>query len=210
MGQAKQRGSRDDRIQQVKAKLDAIRPKTLTCSSCQTEITEIRDGNTRGLPGIEGIFLGTCPKCGDITQAVAGDKDAVAEYSKFMDEYLKSQSHNHQPALPRMSIPNKRGEAAAPAPSEETLREALSIPESATLLGYVVFVPDTQEYLSAVSKDADGKTQRSYGASVHHAEVFPSYLKAQKARSLLTRESEVGFLFDQNDQMVVYYPSALH
>ena len=210
MGQAKQRGSKEDRIQQVKAKLDAIRPSTLTCNSCQAEITEITDQNTRGLPGIDGIFIGKCPKCGDMTQAVVGEKDAVAAYSKFMDEYTRSQSHAHQHQLPRMAISNKRGENTTPTPSEETVRESFKIAESATLLGYVVCLPDENEYLASVTKGADGKTARSYGASPHNAQVFTSYVKAQKASSLLTRNSEIGFLFDEQDQLVVYSPSKLH
>jgi transcription elongation factor Elf1 len=210
MGQAKQRGSKEDRILQVKAKLDAIRPSTLTCNSCQAEITEIKDGNTRGMPGIDGIFLGKCPKCGNITQAVVGTKDAVAAYSKFMDEYTKSQSHTHSHALPRMSIQSKRGEIATATPSEDTVREAFKIPESATLLGYVVFLPEEAEYLAFVKKDANGNTERGYAASPHNAQVFPSYVKAQKASSLLIRQSEVGFLFDQEDQFAVYSPSRLH
>jgi len=218
MGQAKQRGSKEDRIQQVKAKLDAIRPKTLTCNSCQTEITEIRDGSTRGLPGIDGIFLGTCPKCGHITQAVAGEQHAVAEYSKFMDEYLKSQSqghsHSHNHALPRMKIQKKREESAtatpASTPSEDTVREAFNVAETATLLGYVVSMPDEHEYLASVSKGADGKTVREYATSAHNALVFPSYLKAQKAATLLTRHSEVGFLFDEQGELAVYSPNRMH
>jgi len=214
MGQAKQRGSKEDRIQQVKAKLDAIRPKTLTCNSCQTEITEIRDGNTRGLPGIDGIFLGTCPKCGHITQAVAGEQQAVAEYSKFMDEYLKSQSHSHNHGLPRMKIQKKRDESTATitasTPSEDTVREAFNVAETATLLGYVVSMPDEYEYLASVSKSADGKTVREYATSAHNALVYPSYLKAQKAATLLTRHSEVGFLFDDQGELAVYSPSKMH
>ncbi len=210
MGQAKQRGSREDRIQEVKAKLDAIRPSKLTCNSCQTEITEIKDANTRGMPGIDGIFLGKCPKCGNTTQEVVGDKEAVAAYSKFMDEYTKSHSHAHSHALPRMSIQHKRGETATATPSEDTVREAFKIPESATLLGYVVCTPEENEYLAFVNKDADGNTERGYGASPHNAQVFPSYVKAQKASSLLTRNSEVGFLFDQDDQLAVYSPNRLH
>lgn len=210
MGQAKQRGSKEDRIQQVKAKLDAIRPKTLTCNTCQTEITEIRDGNTRGLAGIDGIFLGTCPSCGHITQAVAGEQHAVAEYSKFMDEYLKSQQQAHSHALPRMKIQKKRDENTTATPSEDTVREAFNVAETSTLLGYVVSLPDEHEYLASVSKDAEGKTVREYATSAHNAVVFPAYLKAQKAATLLTRHSEVGFLFDEQGELAVYSPNRMH
>jgi len=210
MGQAKQRGSKEDRIQQVKARLDAVRPSTLTCNSCQAEITDIKDENTRGVPGIDGIFLGKCPKCGDITQAVVGTKEAVAAYSKFMDEYTKSHSHTHSHALPRMSMQNKRGEGVTATPTEDSVRESFNIAESATLLGYVVSLPDENEYLASVSKEADGTTERGYAASPHNAQVFTSYVKAQKAGGLLTRNSEVGFLFDEKDQLVVYSPSKLH
>lgn len=204
MGQAKQRGSKEDRVQQVKAKLDAIRPSKLTCNACGTDITEIKDMPTKGLPGIEGIFIGKCPKCGDMTQAVAGDKDAVAAYNAFMDQHLKNSAHQHPPKLPRMSIQSKRGEVITTELSESDVRNSNEISDSATLLGHIVFLPKQNEYLSSVSKKEDGSSVRSYDEDIANAQVFNTYVAAKKASKLLIQDSEVRLLFEDGKKRQAY------
>ena len=207
MGQAKQRGDKQARIEQAQARLEAIMPKTLTCETCQSEITDIKAQDSRNMPGIDGIFVGKCDKCGDFTQAVLGKKEAVEAYSAFMAEHARA--HNHAPALPRMPI-NRRGEAGTAVPTEEDIRADHAIPDSATLLGYLVYLPDTEEYLAKVSKNADGSVEREYAVNVHAAEVYSSYLKAKKVSNLITRDSEVRFLFDLDAALSAYSPKKLH
>jgi hypothetical protein len=40
MGQAKQRGTQEQRITQAKARIDALRPENLVCGACKTDFTE--------------------------------------------------------------------------------------------------------------------------------------------------------------------------
>ena len=77
MGQAKQRGSRDERAAQALAKVEAIKPKVIICNNCKAEITDVHTMDVRGMVGIEGAFAGMC-ECGHTTWAVAGHPDAVA------------------------------------------------------------------------------------------------------------------------------------
>jgi len=204
VGQAKQRGSKEDRVQQVKAKLDAIRPLKLTCNACGTDITEIKDMPTKGLPGIEGIFIGKCPKCGDMTQAVAGDKDAVAAYNAFMDQHLKNLAHQHPPKLPRMNIQSKRGEVITTELSESDIRKSNEISESANLLGYTIFLPNQNEYLTSIVKKEDGSSERNYDADINNAQVFNTYIAAKKASKLLIQDGEVCLLFEDGKKRQAY------
>lgn len=73
MGEAKRRGSYLERSASAKSKLDALRPKALTCSECSSEITEIHDGSTRHLKGIEAYFVGYCPECAKLNYKIFGD-----------------------------------------------------------------------------------------------------------------------------------------
>lgn len=77
MGQAKQRGTKEQRVAQAQAKLAALRPETLVCGSCKTAFTDFEALDTRGLAGIDAAFGGPCPTCGESVVAFKGDSDAV-------------------------------------------------------------------------------------------------------------------------------------
>lgn len=79
MGQAKRRGSREQRIAEAKAKIEAMRPDSITCNNCKAEITEITVLDTRNMDGVESAFAGICPECEETTWAIGGDPEAVAE-----------------------------------------------------------------------------------------------------------------------------------
>ncbi|CAG9169931.1 hypothetical protein [Cupriavidus pinatubonensis] len=79
MGQAKQRGTKEQRIAQAKERLAALRPETLVCGSCQTAFSEFEAMDTRGMRGIDAVFAGQCPSCGESVIAFKGEPDAVAD-----------------------------------------------------------------------------------------------------------------------------------
>jgi hypothetical protein len=58
MGQAKQRGSQAERVKEAKAKIEALKPATIVCNSCQKDITDIHVMDTRGMTGITAAFAG--------------------------------------------------------------------------------------------------------------------------------------------------------
>jgi hypothetical protein len=78
MGQAKQRGPQSARIEQAKAKIDALKPEKIVCNHCKADISEIQALDSRGMEGITAIFSGSCT-CGHSTLAVMGDPNAAAE-----------------------------------------------------------------------------------------------------------------------------------
>jgi hypothetical protein len=72
MGQAKQRGSQEQRISQAKAKTDALRPEKLVCGACKTAFTEFAAMDTRNMRGINAVFGGQCPACDESVMAFGG------------------------------------------------------------------------------------------------------------------------------------------
>ena len=79
MGQAKRRGTLDDRIAQANARIAATRPEKLVCNGCGADVTTIHPVSTRGLPGIDAIWVGQCD-CGQTTFAASGDPTAVQAF----------------------------------------------------------------------------------------------------------------------------------
>lgn len=79
MGQAKLRGSREQRVAQAMDKIEATRPAKLVCNSCQADVTDIHPVSTRGLRGIEAIWMGQC-QCGHTTFAASGEANAVQAF----------------------------------------------------------------------------------------------------------------------------------
>lgn len=73
MGQAKNRGTRLERVKQATARLEALRPDKLTCNSCKTDFTDFQMLDTRGMSGLDLACVGHCPECGDVTWGLKGD-----------------------------------------------------------------------------------------------------------------------------------------
>lgn len=78
MGQAKKRGTQEQRIAQARAKIDALRPEKLVCGACKTAFSDFDALDTRNMTGIQAAFGGICPSCGETVLSFSGEKDAVA------------------------------------------------------------------------------------------------------------------------------------
>ncbi len=79
MGQARLRGTRQQRVEQAHARIESTRPEKLVCNSCQADVSDIHPVSTRGLSGIESIWMGQC-RCGHTTFAAAGKPEAVQAF----------------------------------------------------------------------------------------------------------------------------------
>ncbi|HKR42546.1 MAG TPA: hypothetical protein VJU59_23225 [Paraburkholderia sp.] len=78
MGQARKRGTQEQRIAQARAKVDASRPEKLVCGACRTAFSDFDALDTRNMAGIQAAFGGICPSCGETVLLFSGEKDAVA------------------------------------------------------------------------------------------------------------------------------------
>lgn len=92
MGQAKQRGSLEQRIQHARQKIDAVFPEHLICNNCKTEITDVQRLDTKGLRGIDAAFAGQCPACDQSTYAVKGEPNSVAAFMEAMQKATGSEA----------------------------------------------------------------------------------------------------------------------
>ena len=79
MGQAKKRGSHDQRVEQAKARIEALRPEFITCNDCKFQIMTIATVDTRRIAGVDACFCGVCEKCGSTTYAMKGTVEGSQE-----------------------------------------------------------------------------------------------------------------------------------
>jgi len=85
MGQAKNRGTQAERIAQAQAKIESTRPEKLVCNGCGADVTSIHPVSTRGLRGIDAIWVGQC-ECGQTTFAASGEPKAVEAFFFALSE----------------------------------------------------------------------------------------------------------------------------
>ena len=86
MGQAKNRGNSEQRAEQAKARIEAMKPETIVCNHCKAVLTDIVTLDARNMPGIEAAFAVHCPDCKHDTWAVKGHPDAVTAVALAMED----------------------------------------------------------------------------------------------------------------------------
>ncbi|AOY95095.1 hypothetical protein BKK79_25140 [Cupriavidus sp. USMAA2-4] len=79
MGEAKKRGTPQERAEQARARLDALRPAQLVCGACKTAFTTFDAIPAPDLRGIDAVFGGQCPSCGNDVLIFKGEPQAVAD-----------------------------------------------------------------------------------------------------------------------------------
>ncbi|MGV3741795.1 MAG: hypothetical protein ACO1NO_05760 [Burkholderiaceae bacterium] len=92
MGQAKNRGSLEQRIEQARQKTAASTPDHIVCNHCKTDIADVQQLDTKGLRGIEAAFAGQCPACSQSTYAVKGEPKSVAAFMDAMQRATGSEA----------------------------------------------------------------------------------------------------------------------
>ena len=85
MGQAKLRGTAEERAAQAQAKIEASRPEKLVCNGCNADVTKINPVSTRGLRGLDSLWVGQCD-CGQTTFAATGEPNAVDAFFAALSE----------------------------------------------------------------------------------------------------------------------------
>lgn len=101
MGQARNRGSRDDRVAEA-IRLDARpRPPVIHCNACRAELPDVEALDTQALKGIELAFRAHCAACDQDTWAVRGDAAAVRAFYDALEKSVgqKVRLGTSRPAL---------------------------------------------------------------------------------------------------------------
>jgi hypothetical protein len=86
MGQARQRGSLEQRQQAAIDRQLALRPKFITCNHCQATLTEMEAVDVSSLPGVTAAFEAHCPHCEHDTYAIKGEPEAVARLHALIEQ----------------------------------------------------------------------------------------------------------------------------
>ena len=85
MGQARLRGTPEQRRQAAIERQLSLRPKYVRCNHCQAELTELQPMDISDLKGIEAAFAAHCPHCDHNTFAIKGEPEAVAQHMAIED-----------------------------------------------------------------------------------------------------------------------------
>lgn len=89
-------------------------------------------------------------------------------------------------------------------PSPEAMRDSMGFPESCRFVGYVVHLPDSDEFLAGASEPHPGAALYQYAATPGLATVYPNFRAALKvADGIQKHRTVVAYLFDHGTQWLV-------
>ena len=86
MGQAKIKGSFEQRQAQAIAKARAQFPTSVKCNNCGNDLTEIQPMDVRGMPGMRLAGGAVCISCSQTTWVLDGTPEALAQMQDYMNE----------------------------------------------------------------------------------------------------------------------------
>lgn len=95
MGQAKLKGSFEQRKIQAEARARDQFPASVKCNNCAADLTEIHPMDVRGMVGMRLAGGAICPACTHTTWVLDGTSEAVATMQEFLaaehgDEEVKT------------------------------------------------------------------------------------------------------------------------
>ncbi|MGC5887707.1 hypothetical protein [Ralstonia pseudosolanacearum] len=95
-------------------------------------------------------------------------------------------------------------DAVAAQTTPESVRVAMGLPETCRFHGYVVHLPDTDEFLVNGGVTAPGVSVFQYGSSPDHAKTWSSYRDAERAAAQIKKHrTMVAYLFDNDNQWLL-------
>ena len=94
MGQAKNRGSQDQRIAEARVRERTKFPASVKCNSCQAELTDIEPMNVRGFPGLKLAGAAECRACETTTWVLHGAQEAMDDAFERLESMYGRRSGN--------------------------------------------------------------------------------------------------------------------
>lgn len=85
MGQAKSRGSAEQRVREAKERERAKFPQTVKCNNCQKDLSEITPLGNLGFEGLRLAGAANCSDCESTTWVLDGTDEALAKVAFAMD-----------------------------------------------------------------------------------------------------------------------------
>ncbi|WP_434032703.1 hypothetical protein [Cupriavidus sp. a3] len=104
----------------------------------------------------------------------------------------------------RGSRDQRVGAAVSSQPTPETIRASMGFPESCKFVGYVVHLPDSDEFVASASEPRPGVMFYEYAVTPGLAKVYPHHRAALKiADGIQKHRTVVAYLFDHGTQWLV-------
>lgn len=101
MGQARRRGSAEQRAADAIARDRARFPATVNCTQCNEVLTAIQSVDTGSISGLRSAGGAECPTCGGVTWVFNGTRDAVQRAGQFFKRFAPQPS---SPVIHKMHI----------------------------------------------------------------------------------------------------------
>lgn len=92
MGQAKKRGSQEQRIAEAKARERAMFPDSVKCNNCAADLTEIEVLDVRGIPGMRAAGHAFCAACNCGTYVLDGTDEGKAGVKAWLDQQMGAEA----------------------------------------------------------------------------------------------------------------------
>lgn len=91
MGQAKSRGTFEERKAQAIARERAKFPESVKCNNCGHKLTEIHSMDVRGMEGMQLAGASICPECGHTTWTLGGTPEGLAVFQDYLSSQHKGE-----------------------------------------------------------------------------------------------------------------------
>lgn len=101
MGQAKLKGSFEQRQAQAIANARAQFPASVKCNNCGHDLTDIQPMDVRQMPGMRLAGGAICSECSNTTWVLDGTPEALAKLQEFMDEEHGEEAKTGVAPMPR-------------------------------------------------------------------------------------------------------------
>ena len=86
MGQAKLKGSFEQRKDQAITKARALFPASVKCNNCGNDLTDIQSLNVTDMPGMRLAGAASCASCKYITWVLDGTPEALDQMQHFLQQ----------------------------------------------------------------------------------------------------------------------------
>jgi hypothetical protein len=92
-------------------------------------------------------------------------------------------------------------EAMTARQTPESVRVEMGLPESCQFHGYVVYLPDTDEFVAGTDGSSHGASMTAYGATPNLAKTWPTYRAAEQAAVPIKKHrTVVSYLFSSDSK----------
>lgn len=86
MGQAKNRGTPEQRKAAALKAARNVFPESISCNNCKTDLRDVQPLDTRSMEGLKHAGAAYCEKCDYTTWVLDGDPESIAAFHQFLEE----------------------------------------------------------------------------------------------------------------------------